>query len=589
MESGAPRGISGSSGTTRTCPADFFGYRRRGVLRRENLVDGPVARLARGHSGPPPISGLSGHDTRGNRNRKKRTSPEREEKKGTGLNRARPKSAIATRDFADSIVRHFSSLEDLFDSQVRQNLGILLLHRQHGVTRVAVVRDSLAVGARVASVVTPEASREIRMTQIVGIRTPGDVHRRENITEINRLHAADRSLEQSALLVVNIRVRLLIEGFERGRNVSFGSVAIWIVDLERGQRLFLDVGQFRTDVAARHGLVERGPRQLECVSWTVVAVDAIHRSVLSGGELLRRGLRVGLREDRSLAGRVVNVADLGYLLAVPINRDVLDAPLGVQVTPVNAQLAIPGVAADLEKQDGGEFCVLFVFFKVPDDDQLVAREGLRIVALLARLARRPQIRHGHRDRPFVGMKRHGIDLPEAGKLRADEPGRAGADVTLNAFNAGVRRTLIRRKFGLHHRVARLPAESHRIHVLHSAIGSDAEDDDVCHSQARHPAESLAKRRNRKINLREGAGELSGSAKLEPVHQRAGGYQQETQDKDPGKNQKEDEANVRMKGTADNEIEQPEGDQRDCRTRGQDGACQAQRIAAKVSGGTNPEF
>ena len=89
-----------------------------------------------------------------------------------------------------------------------------------------------------------------------------------------------------------------------------------------------------------------------------------------------------------------------------------------------------------------------------DAADLVAVELLRPVALLAGVARRPQVLHRRRNRPRVGVERHRQHLPRAGELRLREPRRARTDVALHARDARVRAVLVRGELGLHHACGR---------------------------------------------------------------------------------------------------------------------------------------
>ncbi|OPZ84713.1 MAG: hypothetical protein BWY76_01729 [bacterium ADurb.Bin429] len=135
-------------------------------------------------------------------------------------------------------------------------------------------------------------------------------------------------------------------------------------------------------------------------------------------------------------------------------------------------------AADLHQQHGLAQRVSFVVGVLVDDAHAVLAVLLGPVALLAGFARRAQVVHGRRNRPFEGIEGDREHLPRAGEFALDEPTRPRSDVTLDAFHPRVRRVLVGGELGLHHRVARLPAEGHRLHVGDSAIGELAGDDDV---------------------------------------------------------------------------------------------------------------
>ena len=67
------------------------------------------------------------------------------------------------------------------------------------------------------------------------------------------------------------------------------------------------------------------------------------------------------------------------------------------------------------------------------------------------------------------MEGHRKDLAHAGELAAHEPGSAGTDVAFDALHARVRRFLVGGVLRLHHGVAGLAAERHRIHVIDGAV------------------------------------------------------------------------------------------------------------------------
>ena len=116
--------------------------------------------------------------------------------------------------------------------------------------------------------------------------------------------------------------------------------------------------------------------------------------------------------------------------------------------------------------------------KLGDDAQAVLAVLLRPVARFAGLARWAQVGDRRRDGPRVGVERHREHLPHAGELALHEPPGARPDMALDALHARVRRVQVGRVLGLHHVVAGLAAERHRVHVVHRAVAELAGDGDV---------------------------------------------------------------------------------------------------------------
>src|SRR6266849_9624215 len=87
--------------------------------------------------------------------------------------------------------------EFLFQSQIAQNFGILFFHRQQIVAGGTVVRNGLAIGADVATVMTPETAGKIVMPEVVRVYTPGHLHRRENVSQVDASHALRGLFDES--------------------------------------------------------------------------------------------------------------------------------------------------------------------------------------------------------------------------------------------------------------------------------------------------------------------------------------------------------------------------------------------------------
>src|SRR5262245_33771501 len=110
--------------------------------------------------------------------------------------------------------------------------------------------------------------------------------------------------------------------------------------------------------------------------------------------------------------------------------------------------------------------------------QAVPDELVRPVALLAGLARRPQVVDGGGYGTGRELQRDGDELPRAGELRAHEPAGTGTDVTGDARYARVRRPPVGRVLRLHDAMAGLSAERGRVHHLDPLVGCHGEDHEV---------------------------------------------------------------------------------------------------------------
>ena len=87
---------------------------------------------------------------------------------------------------------------------------------------------------------------------------------------------------------------------------------------------------------------------------------------------------------------IIRVVDNRNDLALIIDGDVVDARAFIQMAAVNADGALPRVAAHFQQQDCGVRRVFLIFLVRSFHDELVPREALRPMAVLARFPRRPQ-------------------------------------------------------------------------------------------------------------------------------------------------------------------------------------------------------
>src|SRR5438477_6479453 len=90
--------------------------------------------------------------------------------------------------------------------------------------------------------------------------------------------------------------------------------------------------------------------------------------------------------------------------------------------------------------------------------ELGAEKLLGPMALLARIAGRPEILDRSRDRLGVFVGEHGIELMRSRDFGAHIPGRTAADMTLHAAHASMWRTPVRGVFRAHDLVTHRPTK-----------------------------------------------------------------------------------------------------------------------------------
>ena len=130
-------------------------------------------------------------------------------------------------------------------------------------------------------------------------------------------------------------------------------------------------------------------------------------------------------------------------------------------------------------------------------------------------------------------------------------------MTLHAADALVGRVQVGRVFRLHHRVAGLPAEVCRIHILNASIGAHAQDDDVQQRQAAHPGRGPAEKRLAEIDFGIFVGQLSRRLEFVAMQKCADRNHDQPDRKDPRKNENENNADIRIDRSRGREIKCPE--------------------------------
>ena len=243
--------------------------------------------------------------------------------------------------------------------------------------------------------------------------------------------------------------------------------------------------------------------------------------------------------------------------------------------------------ADLQQQDVRRRGVLFVVRVLGPDEKLVAGEFLGPVAVLARVARRPEVLHRRGNGRVVGLEGDGIELAQAVDLGLDEPRRAGPDVALHAGHPGVGRVEVRRVLGLHHRVARLPAELSGVHVLDGLVGGRPHDREIEEGQEEHEDHRPPQKRAPEVDGRVVGRQLAFFPELAAPQQRAERHQDQAQDEDGRKDEEEDDAVVGVNGAAARDQVGPEDEQRDGGTGREDGAGDRRRVLGEEDGHARP--
>ena len=159
------------------------------------------------------------------------------------------------------------------------------------------------------------------------------------------------------------------------------------------------------------------------------------------------------------------------------------------------------------------------------------------------------------------MERDGKDLAHPREFGTHEPTRAGADMAGDAFHARMRRILIRGELRRHHRVAGLSAEFSGIHVRDAAVGGRSKNDDVQKCGRSDHEETMTHDRLAQIDFRIDVQELAAGPKAAAPQQNPDRHEQQAEDEDPWQNQENKDADIRMRRTGQEEIVEPESDER----------------------------
>jgi len=332
--------------------------------------------------------------------------------------------------------------------------------RNDGVAVLAVVGDGSAVGAGVIAVVTTVATGEIQMTNVVRMNPPVYIHAGKEIVGVNPLCFDNGLGDERGVGLGEGGILGLVERRQRLRNTLFSVAGRRIFLCQRLHCLFFDVRDGVVNSPGAQGQVNRIDWGMIDVSRAVVAVDAVHHARLGRADLggfQRAVARLKHGDFAVLVSQPHPRDDLTFLVA----GDVLNL-VGDRHVPVDAsdrtELGI--TTADFHQHLDRPRRILFVWQIMLECALGCAIEFLRPVALLAGLARRPQVLDRCRDRAGILVRQCRVNLVRAGELRFDEPTRARADVALDARDARVWRFLVSRVLRCHDRVTRLAAEGH---------------------------------------------------------------------------------------------------------------------------------
>ena len=95
---------------------------------------------------------------------------------------------------------------------------------------------------------------------------------------------------------------------------------------------------------------------------------------------------------------------------------------------------------------------------------------------------------------------------------------------------------------------------------------------------------MAENRHREVDLRIDLRELAGGNELMPAPERAGGNQEQAEHKNARHDQEYDQADIRINCAADECFKEPESDESERGTGGDDSTNQGERIRAEVNSG-----
>ena len=158
-----------------------------------------------------------------------------------------------------------------------------------------------------------------------------------------------------------------------------------------------------------------------------------------------------------------------------------------------------------------------------------------------------------------------------------------------AIHARMRRTLIGAELRSHHGVTRLPAERGGVHVGDALIGRKTENHDVQERGDTDKHQAVPYHRRLHVDGGINGRQFTGGPELAAAKEYPDGHQQEAKDKNSGQQQENQNTDIRVGRTGQDEIVNPESDQGDGTAGGQYHADEAQRVLAQVVEQPGPVF
>ena len=267
----------------------------------------------------------------------------------------------------------------LLNAEIGEDLGLGLVDGKQVVADAqSWVIDLVPSFDDVVAIVAAEAAGIAHVADVIGMRSPGDLHVGKDVggEDVDQPFAG--SFDEIGICGQHLgMLRRDRTGVELRGNLGacfgFGGV----VGLQQLKSLFVDQGQLGADGAFGHGAIEGIFGGLHGVGRAVVAIDAVHDAALAFGlGALERGC--GKARFRAVG---IGALDPGNGGAGGIGGDVFDV---AEVDAVDAGEVREGIdAAEVQDEDGLRFGVLFVVGKAGLDQELFTDEPRRSVAALA--------------------------------------------------------------------------------------------------------------------------------------------------------------------------------------------------------------
>ena len=111
------------------------------------------------------------------------------------------------------------------------------------VALVAVPAHNLAISAHVLAVVTPKAAAEVKVSHVVGVSLPVELHFGEGSALENLPYFGDSVANFQLLRFRHVRIFVLVETLHAGGDALHGSVGRGVSAGENRDRLLLDEGE----------------------------------------------------------------------------------------------------------------------------------------------------------------------------------------------------------------------------------------------------------------------------------------------------------------------------------------------------------